>query len=459
MAIVCDDANPCTNDSCIGGNCLNTAINCDDGNACTNDTCIGGNCRNIAVNCDDGDTCTIDGCDVASGCFYIFDTVLCGIDPCDSLICNDNDACTLDTCVGSGQCQFTAITCDDANACTSDSCVSGSCVFAPVICDDSNACTEDSCVGGQCQFTAIVCDDTNACTNDLCVNGNCVFTAMICDDSNACTVDSCVGGQCQFIAIVCDDANACTSDSCVNGSCVFTPIVCDDSDACTHDSCVNGQCEFTAIVCDDANACTIETCDSTDGCVITPVSIEITIVHIPPVDSINRGSSITLSASSNPAGLSYSWTPSLGLSCDDCLNPIAKPDTTTEYFLEATDANGCSGNAGTLIVVIGDTSKPNDCPDYIYVPNAFSPNGDGVNDVFYVYGNVNGILDMHLRIFNRWGEFIFESFSLNDGWDGTYKGKLQDPGVFVYYLSVTFCDGSMLSENSEYHKGSVTLLR
>jgi gliding motility-associated-like protein len=155
--------------------------------------------------------------------------------------------------------------------------------------------------------------------------------------------------------------------------------------------------------------------------------------------------------------LTYSWTNSQSLSCPDCLNPVATPQVTTAYTLIATDANGCSASEGTLIVVIGDTLDPDECFTSFYIPNAFTPNGDGVNDIFFVYGR--GVEELQLRIFNRWGELVFETKDQSRGWDGTYRGQLLNPDVFVYELRVTFCDGSRISSSSEFRKGSITLIR
>jgi gliding motility-associated-like protein len=88
----------------------------------------------------------------------------------------------------------------------------------------------------------------------------------------------------------------------------------------------------------------------------------------------------------------------------------------------------------------------------IDVPTGFSPNGDGSNDVLYVRGG--GIEVMNLRIFNRWGEKVFESNGLEYGWDGTFKGKPQEMDAYAYVLTATFIDGS-----SAIKKGNITLLR
>jgi gliding motility-associated-like protein len=88
----------------------------------------------------------------------------------------------------------------------------------------------------------------------------------------------------------------------------------------------------------------------------------------------------------------------------------------------------------------------------LFIPNAFSPNGDGQNDVLYVRGKM--IKDMTFRVFNRWGEMMFESFERSVGWDGTYKGKKMEPDVYDYYLKVTCIDNV-----ESIVKGNVTLLK
>jgi gliding motility-associated-like protein len=86
------------------------------------------------------------------------------------------------------------------------------------------------------------------------------------------------------------------------------------------------------------------------------------------------------------------------------------------------------------------------------VPTGFSPNGDGINDVVFVRGY--GIETLTFRIFNRWGEKIFETTDKNRGWDGTYKSVLQEMEVYQYTLTVTFFDGTQA-----FKKGNITLLK
>jgi gliding motility-associated-like protein len=143
---------------------------------------------------------------------------------------------------------------------------------------------------------------------------------------------------------------------------------------------------------------------------------------------------------------SYSWTPAVGLSCTDCAQPVfdsVSGDYT--YTLLITYNNTCLDSTTITVIVINQ--------HFIYVPNAFTPNGDGVDDVFYVFprGEIN-FLD--LKIFDRWGEKVFETHDLQGGWDGRYRGQLEDPGVFVYLLTVTFDDKVSITKH-----GSISLIR
>lgn len=87
----------------------------------------------------------------------------------------------------------------------------------------------------------------------------------------------------------------------------------------------------------------------------------------------------------------------------------------------------------------------------IYIPNAFTPNNDGINDILFVLGNDECCKFEVLKIFNRWGEKVFETNDINIGWDGTHHGQLVDIGVFVYFLK-TDC-------SEEMKKGTITVLK
>lgn len=143
--------------------------------------------------------------------------------------------------------------------------------------------------------------------------------------------------------------------------------------------------------------------------------------------------------SANPP-ISYIWN--IG-SNDSIINNL--PSGT--YHLIITDANGCSDTAQTFV---DETAI--DCDFFVYVPNAFTPNGDGNNDVFFV--NAKGVESLSVKIYNRWGNKVFEINDVNDVWDGTYKGKKQNTAVFVYVLEATFLNGKTVTES-----GNVNLIR
>lgn len=159
-------------------------------------------------------------------------------------------------------------------------------------------------------------------------------------------------------------------------------------------------------------------------------------VTLPGQMTVQSGFPVTIPATYSPNTINWQWSPAAGLSCTNCPNPDAGPKFNTNYTVLFTDANGCR-NTGTVEVVVI-------CKDAnLFIPNTFSPNGDGSNDIFYPRGK--GLFSVKvLRIFNRWGEVVFErqNFQPNDplaGWNGTYKGKKPQADVYVYQAEV-FCD-------------------
>ncbi len=148
-----------------------------------------------------------------------------------------------------------------------------------------------------------------------------------------------------------------------------------------------------------------------------------------------------------PDGYSYIWTPESKVNNSQLQNTEATVWENTIYTLKVSD-DQCTVSDTILIHII-----PWDCDfPYVFVPNAFSPNSDGENDVLFVRGHP--IKKIEFRVFNRWGEKVFESFDINQGWDGTYKGKLVDPDVFDYYLNV-----ECIGEEHKQMQGNITVLR
>ncbi len=157
---------------------------------------------------------------------------------------------------------------------------------------------------------------------------------------------------------------------------------------------------------------------------------------------ITQGDQVQLESILSPAnGLSLLWTDPFGnsLSCLDCEEPIAQPLEDVTYILQADNGLGCIASDDIRIRVIKLRG--------VYAPNAFSPNGDGSNDYFFLQGPRDFDLK-EFRIFNRWGAQVFEAQNivLNDelaGWDGFFKGKALNPDVFAWYAIVEYPDGEL----------------
>lgn len=162
-------------------------------------------------------------------------------------------------------------------------------------------------------------------------------------------------------------------------------------------------------------------------------------------DVITTGEFTLLTAT--PEGFDYSWFPDESIEDTDLAETEASPQQTTTYFLTVADGE-CLYTDSVQVRVFDFVCGP----PSIYVPNAFTPDGNDNNDKLYVRGN--NITDLNFVIYNRWGEKVFETNSLVVGWDGTFKGRPADPAVFVYYLEAV-CEGG----DTYFEKGNITLIR
>ncbi|MBK7959490.1 MAG: gliding motility-associated C-terminal domain-containing protein [Bacteroidetes bacterium] len=172
-----------------------------------------------------------------------------------------------------------------------------------------------------------------------------------------------------------------------------------------------------------------------------------------PSDTIiPLGNSVVINTvinSNNPipnSKFKYFWSPSTGLDCIECKAPTATPFQTQSYQLLLTYNENCTYTKDALVVVENKFIT--------FIPNAFSPNkiGPTENEVFNVYGE--GIIDVDMSIFNRWGEKVYESHGLNKGWDGAYKGVEAQDGVYTYSINVTYLGGG-----TRLFSGSITLMK
>jgi gliding motility-associated-like protein len=148
---------------------------------------------------------------------------------------------------------------------------------------------------------------------------------------------------------------------------------------------------------------------------------------------------------------SWSWTPANDLSCSDCPEPVAAPGNNTTYVATAVTEYGCVAKDTIRFKVFCENSQ-------VFIPNGFTPDGDGINDIVMV--RARGISKVrYFRIFNRWGEMVFEryNFQPNDpanGWDGKIKGQESGPAVYVYLAEVECSNGTPFT-----YKGNITLIK
>ncbi len=166
-----------------------------------------------------------------------------------------------------------------------------------------------------------------------------------------------------------------------------------------------------------------------------------------PEDSLYRNQVIWIEPML-PPNLSVSWYPQDYLEMNDLSAIQISPQDHQWYFISGTDAWGCVRNDSIFIWVLEVLCDE----DHVFVPSAFSPNGDKRNDVLFVRTAMSD--DLYFAVYNRWGEKVFETTDSSIGWDGTFKGELQPPGVFVYHLISRCWDGTRFEK-----KGNVTLLR
>ncbi len=169
--------------------------------------------------------------------------------------------------------------------------------------------------------------------------------------------------------------------------------------------------------------------------------------------TISLGDETDLQAITDPPSLvvEYSWSAEEGLNNRNISNPAAMPFNTTTYTVTITDPTGCIASDSVTIFVNKNRE--------LYVPTAFSPNADGRNDAFTLFGGRSAQRINKLQIFTRWGELIFETsnIDLNNpllGWDGMHKNREMNPGVYVYYAEVEYLDGVVLT-----YEGDISLIR
>ena len=203
-----------------------------------------------------------------------------------------------------------------------------------------------------------------------------------------------------------------------------------------------------ALAIQDANGC--ELTDVID--IPPPPELDLAV---DPTAVISLGDAHFINTRTNFADSSLtqvSWTPALDLDCADCLRPTATPDRTTTYVVNVMSSDGCAATDSVLVIV--------DVRREVYFPTGFSPNGDGINDLYMPFANRARVARVRdFAIYDRWGETVFDGrdFLPNDpafGWDGKLNGRPLNPAVFVYSATVEFVDGRV-----EVFKGDFVLAK
>lgn len=185
------------------------------------------------------------------------------------------------------------------------------------------------------------------------------------------------------------------------------------------------------------------------GC-FDSLSVKITVPQI-PTDFEIRDTTIYLGESFQANAFvgdvfNYVWTPTTGLSCSDCPNPIVKPLKTTTYIVNIFDDYGCYNLTDTMVVTVEELF-------ILDVPTGFSPNGDKINDIIYAKGI--GIKELvAFKIYNRLGELVFETNDFNTGWNGLYKDSPQPIETYVFTVEAITYNQEVLTK-----KGNITLMR
>jgi gliding motility-associated-like protein len=192
------------------------------------------------------------------------------------------------------------------------------------------------------------------------------------------------------------------------------------------------------------------------NCFKDTAKVLITVRDLPAVNAgpdINAvgGTPYQLSAMASGDVVSWLWSPGNYLSCTTCSSPMATPKMQTAYVVKVANAWGCV--AFDTVIVKLQCAVSN-----VHVPNAFTPNLDGKNDVFYIKGSGVNIIK-HFRIYNRWGQLIFErnNIGIDDrstGWDGKYKGQYVDAGTYIYMAEMECITGELFT-----FKGTVTVVK
>lgn len=188
-------------------------------------------------------------------------------------------------------------------------------------------------------------------------------------------------------------------------------------------------------------------CKDTADASINVSSISPRLLVYASPNQIYLGQTVDLLATQSP-DYTYWWQEDSSLTANNIYNPQASPRESTTYIVQVKNSWGCTLTDSVRVEIL----PPLCANPVVFVPSAFSPDGDGHNDVLMVNGN--NITELKFAIYNRWGQKLFETQDQTMGWDGSFKGKKLAPDVYGYYLQCVCDDGSQA-----LLKGNITLLR
>ena len=231
----------------------------------------------------------------------------------------------------------------------------------------------------------------------------------------------CAGTGVQFYAIVTNAGSSPTFQWKVNGTNVGT------NNTSYADSKLRNGDIIQCIIKPGPDACAVSEILSVP---LTMIIYDTPVIRISPSGiTINYMESIGLSASVTGNIRSYQWTPANQLQNAQTLNPVTIPLTaTTTFSLTVISSDGCSSKSNAVIKVLKQLDL---------MPNAFTPNGDGKNDVFRIPPGYSIELD-DFSVFDRWGNLVFTTKDISKGWDGTVNGKKSPSGAYSYYIKGTY---------------------
>ena len=345
---------------------------------------------------------------------------------------------------------YTAIV-TDANGCSTTQTVS---ITEPAAITSSVSSTSAACGSNNGTASVVAIGGTGTLTYSWSPGGQTTTTATglgagayssTVTDANGCTnVQVIIVSQPSSIAVLATS----TQSSCSINDGTATAVITGGFPPYTYSWSPGGQTNATATGL-GAGIYTSTVTDSA-GCSST-ATVAVTSSGGPTVNvsldvTITAGSTTTLIAS---GGGNYAWS-----NGETAAAIAVSPTATTIYCVTVTDTTGCSDTACVTVFIVTDYCSGGAGDELFFLPDAFSPNGDGENDFFHLLGMTDCITEFNIEIYNRWGERVYSSDDKLFSWDGRYKDNVLNTAVFGYYLRATLDSG-----NKVQRKGNISLLR